>query len=167
MNADSLLTYTSDNFSVRANLSDGSLYLTMHMHTDFVRTGSCPALQGYLSENLPGILHTPCFNGKNLSFYDEVVNTEVGHLFEHIILEHYSLYSFRQIHVGDMVMKGKTQWDWNKDPEGLFHIYMYADSMDRAVMRDIVKKSINFLEEVIRINYVCTTTKGSLITATS
>jgi hypothetical protein len=73
-----------------------------------------PGLAQTLLSMLPSLREHDCINRRNLSFEEELTQTELGHVFEHIILE---LLSLRGI-----CTRGQTTWNWERDPIGTYHI---------------------------------------------
>src|SRR5260221_1214377 len=62
--------------------------ITMDLLYNQINTKKIPLITDLLKENLPSVLATICYNDLNLPFHVEVLNTEIGHLFEHILLEY-------------------------------------------------------------------------------
>src|ERR1700737_3152384 len=87
---------------------------------NYINTGEIPFIVDQLKEYLPNVLMTQCYNEDNLPFALEVRNTEIGHLFEHILLEYLC-----QLKIAKGFAKaefaGRTRWNWIKDPRGKFH----------------------------------------------
>src|SRR5437868_6032179 len=62
--------------------------ITMDLLYNQISTKEIPTITDLLQKNLPSVLLTTCYNDLGLPFDIEVQNTEIGHLFEHIILEY-------------------------------------------------------------------------------
>src|SRR4051812_19075040 len=112
---------SSQNYQLAIKNSSSGTFIKMSLFTDYYHTNSLPQTSPILQEELPPVLKTQCFNELNLPFSSEVKNTEIGHLFEHILLEYlcqekiadgYKKASFR----------GVTRWNWKNEAKGTFHI---------------------------------------------
>lgn len=67
-----------------------------------------------LCEMLPNLTDHRCTNRHGLPFTEELADTELGHVFEHVVLE---LLSQREIYA-----QGQTTWDWEHDAIGTYHV---------------------------------------------
>src|SRR5579862_8893482 len=74
-------------FSLAITQKRTSTQIIMDVLYNQLNTSEIPYLLDVLQENLPSVLLTTCYNDLNLPFSVEVRNTEIGHLFEHILLE--------------------------------------------------------------------------------
>lgn len=73
-----------------------------------------PDLAGHLLSMLPSLREHECINRRNLSFEEELAQTELGHVFEHVIL---AVLARRGI-----CTRGQTTWNWERDPIGTYHV---------------------------------------------
>lgn len=86
-----------------------------------------PFTRKILKTYLPSIFKNKCFNSHGLTFYKEVQNTQIAHLFEHILLEYMCL---AKIKYRDTVsFAGTTFWRREK-PNGLYKIYITCTLSD-------------------------------------
>ena len=84
---DSPEEYMVDNlFSLLITQKQTSAKITMQLFYNQVNTCDIPVIVDLLQEHLPNVLFTQCFNDEGFPFNVEVKNTEIGHLFEHILL---------------------------------------------------------------------------------
>ncbi|HEX9061591.1 MAG TPA: hypothetical protein VF941_15530 [Clostridia bacterium] len=120
----------------------------MHIDREDVTTTDMPYISSLLKKELPTILRSKCFNEGNVPFYKEVLSTELGHLFEHILLEYLCM---AKIGMGfkEAVFSGITKWDWNKDPYGTFRIEIDVDNSDLVFLTPALKKTINLFESIL------------------
>src|SRR6185369_7243422 len=116
-------------YSLQVNQSPFKTNIQMNLRTDFYHTGNLPSTLSQLKQALPGVLKSKCFNEGNLPFSKEVLNTEIGHLFEHILLEYLCSVKISQ-GAKRAVFKGVTTWDWKKDVKGTYHITLYISPRD-------------------------------------
>lgn len=125
--------------------------IKMTLTTDYFHTNYLPKTSRLLERLLPEVLETKCFNDMNLPFNEEVKNTEIGHLFEHILLEYLC-----QVKIGDgyqrASFKGLTNWNWKKDPRGTFHITIETKPKDIIYLQYALEKSIELLNRILERN---------------
>jgi hypothetical protein len=67
-----------------------------------------------LCEMLPTLTDHRCINRHGLPFTEELNDTELGHVFEHVVLE---LLSQREIYA-----RGQTTWNWERDAIGTYQV---------------------------------------------
>src|SRR3989344_4488342 len=70
--------------------------ITMELSIPSVTTKDFPQTFAILQKRLPSVLQSQCFNEENIPFLLEVKTTEIGHLFEHILLEYLCELKLRQ-----------------------------------------------------------------------
>ncbi len=135
-------------YSLRVSHFGEKTEILMALAIPFVNTCDLPETYNILSKRLPSILYALCFNPNNFSFQEEVKATEVGHLFEHILLEYLSQEK-TLLGYTDPVYKGETEWDWNFNPQGTFNITIDAGLDDRIVFVRALKKSMALLNRIV------------------
>ena len=87
-----------------------------------LRTSEVPGLTAAAIVALPGLRGHRCDNGAGLSFADELVDTELAHLFEHAALE------LMVMAGSSLQLRGDTSWDFARDGRGTFHVRVeYGD----------------------------------------
>ncbi len=124
------------------------VYIKMSMHTSHYHTNYFPDTLTILKNQIPSVLTTKCFNKNNYSFDREVLNTEIGHLFEHILLQNLcdlKLASGSQ----KAVYKGLTQWDWTRDAKGTFHITLSVDTNDWGIFPNALNKTEEIVKQIL------------------
>ncbi|MBI4059407.1 hypothetical protein HY404_04185 [Candidatus Microgenomates bacterium] len=103
-------------------------------------TSEVPILPEILKNTLPTIFKAQCFNEQKLPFHKEVQNTELGHLFEHILLEYLCDLKFSK--GKDYVsFSGHTDWNWQRDPRGTFHITVSSRAHEADLFQTALSKS--------------------------
>ena len=75
----------------------------------------------------------------------EVRKTEMGHLFEHILLEYLCMEKMEE-GATDVVYNGVTWWDWQKEQEGSFHIQVDCGLADNITLAKALGKTILLVE---------------------
>jgi hypothetical protein len=131
--------------------------ITIQFHTSFFTTRELPSTIAILETLLPRIFKHKCFNNYNRSFKKEAEQTELGHLFEHILLEFLCRYKF---HEGDtnINLKGLTEWNWEQDPKGIFYISLNSKIEDSYLLTQAVNKTAQIMETIIMTNHPLPTT---------
>lgn len=135
-------------FSVTVFHGLKNTYLTMKILGGNVNTRSIPATYILLEKYLPNVLVSECFNDKKLPFAQEVARTEIGHLFEHILLENMCQ---EKLAAGyrDAEFNGVTEWDWYIDQFGTFHIRLDAGREDAIFFHRVLGKSAALVNMIL------------------
>ncbi len=73
---------------------------------------------------LPGLEKHACKNGDERTFAEELTDTEVPHLFEHVVME-------LMAQAGSpRSLRGETSWDFRRDGHGIFRVsFEYDDDL--------------------------------------
>jgi hypothetical protein len=106
--------------------------ITMDLLHNQINTEEIPFITDLLQENLPSVLSTACYNDLGLPFDEEVRNTEIGHLFEHILLEYLCQNKLAK-GARRATYAGRTTWNWVRDPLGRFHIHLTCGQKDADI----------------------------------
>jgi hypothetical protein len=125
--------------------------IDMNVLTVPVNTRDIPWTFDFLKQNLPSILLSSCFNDEKIPFSVEVTRTELGHLFEHILLEYLCEEKIRR-GWDEAVFSGRTNWNWEREPFGLFHIYIDMQRQDREIFPEALEKSIFLFKNMLQHN---------------
>jgi hypothetical protein len=120
----------------------------MSLYTNFYHTNSLPRTFSQLNENLPGVLKSKCFNEENLPFATEVLNTELGHLFEHILLEYLCSTKISR-GAKNALFRGLTSWNWRRDAKGTFHITIYMNPEDLEIFSYSLNKTVILMNLIL------------------
>jgi hypothetical protein len=107
-----ILFYNSNRVKLVVEMPDPNRYSTRH----------APHIPKLLFKLFPHLARHRCENENGYSFRRECQETEIPHLFEHLIIE---LQGQAQ-RVSNL--KGETQWNWRVDPKGRFHVYVDYDN---------------------------------------
>ncbi len=140
--------YVSPAFTLHLELKRELALISMQVHTEHLSTATLPFTKKIIKEICPSVLKTKCFNSQKLPFSREVVNTEIGHLFEHILLD--SLCS-EKIKLGaiEACYKGKTKWDWEIFPKGFFEISIGLGDTDEAMLLGSIAQTAQLMESIL------------------
>lgn len=141
--------YKNSFFGLLVNTSEHLTEITMEMFVPVFDTKRIPVISSILESRLPSVFHSACFNDYGLSFRKEVENTEVGHLFEHILLEYLS-HLKSDFGFEDSVHNGLTKWNWFEDKRGVFHITIDAGVKDSEVLQLAIHQSVKLLSDILK-----------------
>jgi hypothetical protein len=143
-------------------LKENSLYtLKTQKSTDAISlsmkidTNSCPSMYTrdfphttkVLQQYYPDVFYTSCFNQKNLPFAEEVKDTELAHLFEHILIQ--KMTDFSRHESGIIIYDGWTTWDWYENEVGTFNITISSINMDVSNFYKAIEPSIALFNKII------------------
>lgn len=88
---------------------------------DRMRTSLDESVADRALEVLPGLASHHCSTGPRGTFAEELKNTEVPHLFEHVVLE-------LMAEAGSpRDLKGETAWDFKRQGHGVFRVSVEYD----------------------------------------
>ena len=124
------------------------IHVLMQLHITDVTTTHMDDVITLLQTHLPSVLTSTCFNEEQLPFSQEVKSTEIGHLFEHIMLEYLCQGKMREGYT-EALFAGITTWDWNKDTYGTFHITLHMTKNEHIYFSRALKKSILLLQHIL------------------
>lgn len=141
-------SYSSPDYSLSVFFENTESKIIMQMHNGIYSTSNLPHTTLLLRRHLPGIFSTECFNEANLPFSKEVEQTEVAHLFEHILLEYLCKL---KIYYGtsSVVVNGVTTWDWYNNPMGRYQINIDTGIQDKKIFSTALNKSTKLFNKII------------------
>lgn len=89
-----------------------------------MRTAGDEVVVQRVLELLPGLRRHVCDNSEGITFAEEISDTEVPHLFEHVVIE-------LMARAGSpRGLKGETRWDFSRDGHGTFRVsFEYDDDL--------------------------------------
>lgn len=133
--------YKSGHFSLSFNYKTAPIILEMQMQNNLVNTKDLPDTFDFIKFNAPSVLRTECFNDDNLPFSVEIKKTELGHLFEHLLLDELCrLKSNSGFENADF--SGRTFWNWNNNPVGYFKILINVNKEDSIFFNKALARTI-------------------------
>ena len=91
--------------------------ITVRFH-HHLYSSQIPNLADNLLQLMPSLRNHLCVNRNGLRFEEEVEDSELGHVFEHVIL---SILSQR-----GMCVRGQTTWNWHHDPLGTYQVTIHT-----------------------------------------
>ncbi|GAB4452677.1 MAG: hypothetical protein OHK0029_04040 [Armatimonadaceae bacterium] len=124
-------------------------------------TSQVPHLPRLLFRLLPRLGSHTCHNDYGHSFRRECRETEIPHVFEHLIIE---LQLLAQQNPEDR-LSGETEWNWQIDPRGFYHVSVDYENellaiasirLAERIINSLDRKdvSINMDEEIRRLRQV-------------
>lgn len=116
-----------------------------------LNTEEIPSVIPLLQENLPSVLSTICYNELGLPFNEEVRHTEIGHLFEHILLEYLCQQKIAK-GANRATFAGRTRWNWKREPMGRFHIHLNCGKKDADILPLALEKTVNLMKLILGYN---------------
>jgi len=141
--------YVVDNlFSLMITQRKASARITMQLFYNQVNTHDIPSIVELLAQHLPNVLFTQCFNDEGYPFNVEVKNTEIGHLFEHILLEYLCQLKIAKGHT-NASFSGRTKWNWIRDPRGKFHIQLTCGAKDSDILPEAIEKTVSLMKIIL------------------
>ncbi len=113
-------TYECDSYTISCDDNGTNWKLLMRTYNLPIRTQNLIHNERLLQLYLPSIFKCTCYNDYNAPFSQELKDTELGHLFEHILLEYLCIQKLKG-RTGKAVFCGRTSWNWQRDPRGVYH----------------------------------------------
>lgn len=145
-------TYTIENtFNLFIQQNTYSAKIKMLLLKNPINTADIPRTFDVLERFLPSVLATECLNEHGLPFHQEVKRTEIGHLFEHILLEYMCQLKINK-GCKSAVYEGRTKWNWRKDPRGVFHIHINCTIKDSDIFPLALDKTIALMKIILHHN---------------
>ncbi len=143
--------YTSQHFTLDVAMGSRGAIMHMFVKDGIINTSQLHFVHETLTDLLPSVLESQCFNDQGLAFCEEVKATEMGHLFEHILLEYVCLLKIER---GDeqATHSGRTSWNWQRDPKGTFFIYVDIPQSDRTIFLKALAKTILLMKVICNMS---------------
>ena len=139
----------SDLYELAVKHGEENTKIIMKVRQGTVNTRELPHTFALLKKFLPSVLRSTCYNETDDPFYREVQRTEVGHLFEHILIEHLCLLKVSR-GFENVEFSGVTKWNWVIHPKGTFHITVSADDGDQSIFPHAMEKTIELTNLILR-----------------
>lgn len=140
--------FTNAFFTLALSIKRKKTYIYIQFKTPQITTDSHFNTQYFLEQSLPSIFLSTCYNDRNLPFRREVENTELGHLYEHVLLEYIALLHFTNGGGGrDFI--GSTSWDWRKNERGSFQIEINVGKTHEQILIEALSLTNNLMESFL------------------
>lgn len=139
---------TTKHYNLEIQNQASKVIITMKLADGEVdTTGYFPKTTDILKEQIPSVLLTRCFNDAGLTFDQEVKMTELGHLFEHILIDKMCLEKAKM--EGEVTISGVTSWDWHAYGRGCFHIEIQANDTDQELLNQALPFTMNVIDSIL------------------
>lgn len=122
--------------------------IELTVSTYYINTKTLPSTFTILSKYLPSIFYCDCYNDDHTPFHEELKHTELGHLFEHMLLEYLCMERIDAGH-GNAEFSGRTSWNWVRETRGKFHIKIHKSDEYAPYFIQAIKKSISLLNLIL------------------
>ncbi len=143
------LSYNSALFNLKIRQNRNTTAIDMQLGVSFVNTCDIPQTLEFLSENYPSVLRTQCFNDKNLPFAVEVQATEIGHLFEHVLIDNLCSLKIKS-GAKKAAFNGVTSWNWQKYQRGSFQIRIDLGRQDIELLIAGLRETIKLTTQLMQ-----------------
>ena len=140
--------YNSPLFTLLMRKCEVDTKLIMKLHVDIINTRELPKAYQIINDYLPSVLKSTCYNEYKFPFFKEVLETEVGHLFEHILIEYLCLLKINE-GFDEAEYTGLTKWNWKIYSKGTFHITVSAGSNDNLRLSNALQYSISLINTIM------------------
>ena len=138
---------TNDNFRLRFGFEEDGVTIDLNVLGEVLNTRQIPNIYPLLFTILPSILRNRCFNDENLPFCEEVGRTELGHLFEHILLEYMCILKSRK--TKNVSFSGKTYWEKSEAPAKNFTIKISCSLSDIPFFLKSLDQSVKAMNLIL------------------
>lgn len=146
---ESIETISSENlYTLSIDRKPSKTIILMRLLIPEVNTKEFPLTHQILSVYLPSIFKSICYNEDHLPFAEEVAKTEVGHLFEHILLEYLCIIQLEN-GLDSATYEGVTNWNWVRDPKGTFHITIRAKAHELDILSQALERTITLTNIIL------------------
>lgn len=135
-------------YNLFINRNPDKTIIVMQLLIPQVNTRDFPLTLQMLKLYLPSIFQSTCYNDAHIPFPKEVCQTEVGHLFEHVLLEYLCLVKMEN-GVDDVSYEGVTDWNWVRDPKGTFHITIHAKAEELDLFQEALQRTITLMNIIL------------------
>ncbi len=138
----------TQHFSVRAKLNNKQTKMHFRIRSNKVSTASFPKTVEILKKVYPEVLRTNCYNEQGLPFEKEVMNTELAHLFEHILIQKLAYKRYERSGI-DKQYSGETEWCCDEDPAKSYSINLNANTEDIDVFPEALTESTKLVNAIM------------------
>lgn len=142
-------SFTSSLYDLKLRQTKRATVIDMQLTIPFVNTSDIPNTFSFLQTNYPSVLETQCFNDNNLPFSIEVSSTEIGHLFEHILIDELCSLKIKS-GAKSAAYSGNTSWNWKINPYGSFQIWIDIGKNDFPMFLEALKTTTTLTQQLIQ-----------------
>jgi hypothetical protein len=135
-------------FQLSYSMSSDQTVMEMKLLIPQLTTAELPQTYPVLQNHLPTIFKCQCFNNEKIPFSKEVLKTEIGHLYEHIVLE-YLCDEHCRLKRQPASYSGVTSWNWVEHPRGTFTISLSVGFANEKMLKTALVKGAQLLNQII------------------
>jgi hypothetical protein len=146
-------SFTTSDFLLTGSTDSTGTHLCLRVLDSHINTQSFPSTFSVLQQQIPDIFEARCFNDASLPFHEECKHTELGHLFEHIVLE-FLCEEKLNTGVTEASYSGETSWDWDRDQTGTFHISITAGMSDFSFLQRALVRANAIVSTIVQADVV-------------
>jgi hypothetical protein len=140
------MTVRTPHFSLTVVHRKKSVLLSMQVHNGQHNTDCFCDVVNFLRREAPDVLETTCFNPGNLPFCKEVERTELGHLFEHVLITFLCDEAIKN-GAKTAVFDAVTEWNWIENPVGSFEIEIKS-ALDDNLLLPALEKTTTLVSQL-------------------
>ncbi len=100
----------------------------------------------FFARELKSILCSQCYNQDDLPFAQEICNTEIGHLVEHVLLE-YLCEEKIKLGYSQAEYSGRTDWNWLVNPRGTFRIRIKISPDESDIFARALQQTVDLFKK--------------------
>lgn len=141
-------SYYATQFSLAWKQEKNTVRLFYKSDRSHLTTQTLPNTVWLLSYYLPAIVNHKCINDENLPFISEAANTEIAHLFEHILIECICR-EYSKLGDKSVVAKGVTRWHSTRFYEGEFYIDIEVSNLSETIFAIAMERATTIMEKVL------------------
>ncbi|HVT01274.1 MAG TPA: hypothetical protein VHE53_03535 [Patescibacteria group bacterium] len=142
-------TFYLGSYSITVTKGIYATKIKMNCLTPVVNTRQLPSSHKILREELPSIFNSKCFNDQDNPFIEEAKRTELGHLFEHVMLEYICMGKIEK-GLKRVSVSGVTDWNWKREPFGTYNITLRVGKIDQTIIDEALKKTITLFDYILK-----------------
>jgi len=135
-------------YTLSVDRQEHKTLILMQLLIPQVNTKDFPLTSQLLKIYLPSIFRSTCYNEDNIPFDKEVARTEVGHLFEHILLEYLCILQLEN-GMDEATYEGVTDWNWIVEPLGTFHITIHVKASELDILQQALERTVTLMNVIL------------------
>lgn len=133
------------NFSLNYQINKRGINIIFN--SNISSTSSLPLTRPILMAYLPTILSCKCFNDSDAPFHEEILNTPLGHLFEHILINCMAQIKLTTSDIA--IFNGRTYWHADDSNPQTFFIKISCKNYDLPIFIKSLPCAINIMNKII------------------
>ncbi len=123
------------------NFSEDHCIVRVRVSNHLLKTSQIEGFADYLLEELPGLSNHHCHNYNNQPFTQELKDTELAHVLEHVLIE---LITLKDKSIRNLA--GSTAWNWRESPRGTYDVEIACTN--KYVVKETLAQSIALIASI-------------------